>query len=98
MEVAALQVHRAPVHKPAPEEWEERNVLPNEGIVGGLGLLLAIGIVHNRVMDASFMPWAIASQTIPILAIAPMIIVVMNSVGITGLVPKAIISAWAPAR
>ncbi|WP_112321174.1 ABC transporter permease [Oceanibium sediminis] len=60
----------------------------------GLGILLAVGIVHNRVMDASFMPWAIASQTIPILAIAPMIIVVMNSVGITGLVPKAIISAY----
>jgi NitT/TauT family transport system permease protein len=30
------------------------------------------------------MPWAIASQTIPILAIAPMIIVVLNSVGMTG--------------
>ena len=40
------------------------------------------------------MPWAIASQTIPILAIAPMIIVVLNSMGIQGLVPKAIISAF----
>jgi hypothetical protein len=47
----------------------------------GLGILLAIGIVHNRAMDQSVMPWAIASQTIPILAIAPMIIVVLNSVG-----------------
>jgi len=45
-------------------------------------------------MDQSVMPWAIASQTIPILAIAPMIIVVLNSVGVTGLVPKAIISAY----
>lgn len=60
----------------------------------GLGILLAIGIVHNRAMDQSVMPWAIASQTIPILAIAPMIIVVLNSVGVTGLVPKAIISAY----
>ncbi|MGR3344370.1 MAG: ABC transporter permease, partial [Paracoccaceae bacterium] len=40
------------------------------------------------------MPWAIASQTIPILAIAPMIIVVLNSIGIQGLVPKSIISAY----
>ena len=40
------------------------------------------------------MPWAIASQTIPILAIAPMIIVVLNSVGLKGLIPKAIISAY----
>lgn len=58
------------------------------------GLLLAVGIVHNRAMDMSVMPWAIASQTIPILAIAPMIIVVLNSIGVTGLVPKAIISAY----
>ncbi len=60
----------------------------------GLGILLAVGIVHNRAMDLSVMPWAIASQTIPILAIAPMIIVVLNSVGLQGLVPKAIISAY----
>ena len=58
------------------------------------GVLLAVGIVHSRAMDMSVMPWAIASQTIPILAIAPMIIVVMNSVGVTGLIPKAIISAY----
>lgn len=58
------------------------------------GILLAVGIVHNRAMDMSVMPWAIASQTIPILAIAPMIIVVLNSIGVTGLVPKAIISAY----
>ena len=60
----------------------------------GLGILLAVGITHNRAMDMSVMPWAIASQTIPILAIAPMIIVVLNSVGMTGLIPKAIISAY----
>ena len=59
-----------------------------------LGILLALGIVHNRAMDLSVMPWVIASQTVPILAIAPMIIVVMNSVGVTGLLPKAIISMY----
>jgi NitT/TauT family transport system permease protein len=59
-----------------------------------LGILLAIGIVHNRAMDRSLMPWVIASQTIPILAIAPMIIVVLNSVGISGILPKALISTY----
>ena len=59
-----------------------------------LGILLAIGIVHNRAMDRSLMPWVIASQTIPILAIAPMIIVVLNAVGISGLMPKALISTY----
>jgi NitT/TauT family transport system permease protein len=59
-----------------------------------LGMLLAVGIIHNKAMDQSVMPWAIASQTIPILAIAPMIIVVMNAMGVQGLIPKAVISAF----
>jgi NitT/TauT family transport system permease protein len=58
------------------------------------GVLLAVGIVHNRAMDMSVMPWAIVSQTVPIVALAPMIIVVLNSVGVQGLLPKAIISAY----
>ncbi|MEX0349976.1 MAG: ABC transporter permease [Paracoccaceae bacterium] len=60
----------------------------------GLGILLAVGIVHSRVMDMSVMPWAIVSQTIPIIALAPMIIVVLYSVGVQGIVPKAVISAY----
>ena len=59
-----------------------------------MGIALAVGIVQNRAMDMSVMPWAIASQTIPILAIAPMIIVVMNALGLQGLIPKSIISAY----
>ena len=59
-----------------------------------LGIGLAVSIVENRAMDKSLMPWIITSQTIPILAIAPMIIVVLNSVGLTGLLPKALISTY----
>ncbi|TMV92611.1 ABC transporter permease [Thioclava sp. BHET1] len=60
----------------------------------GLGILLAVGITHSRAMDLSVMPWAIASQTVPILAIAPMVIVVLASLGVTGLLPKALIAAY----
>jgi NitT/TauT family transport system permease protein len=59
-----------------------------------LGIGLAVVIVHNDASDRSMMPWIIASQTVPILAIAPMIIVVLNAVGISGLVPKALISTY----
>ena len=59
-----------------------------------LGILLAIGIVHQKVMDKSLMPWIIASQTVPILAVAPMLIVVLNAIGISGLLPKALISTY----
>lgn len=62
------------------------------GTVFGIGL--AAFIVHNQAMDRSLMPWIIASQTIPILAIAPMVIVVLNAVGISGLIPKALISTY----
>jgi NitT/TauT family transport system permease protein len=59
-----------------------------------LGIALAVGIVHNLAMDKSMMPWVIASQTIPIMAIAPMLIVVLNAIGISGLLPKALISTY----
>lgn len=59
-----------------------------------LGIILAVGIVFSKSMDMSVMPWVITSQTIPILAIAPMIIVVLNAVGVSGLLPKAIISMY----
>lgn len=41
-----------------------------------LGIVLAIGIVHVRSLDKSLMPWIISSQTIPILALAPILVVV----------------------
>lgn len=59
-----------------------------------LGVAIAIGIVHIPALDRSFLPWIIASQTIPILAIAPMIIVLLSAIGITGLLPKALISTY----
>jgi NitT/TauT family transport system permease protein len=59
-----------------------------------LGILLAVGIVNLRTLDRSLLPWIIASQAVPILAIAPMIIVVLGNLGMTGLMPKAIISMY----
>ncbi len=59
-----------------------------------LGILIAVGIVHVKALDRSLMPWIIASQTVPILAIAPMVVVVLAAINITGLVPKALISTY----
>jgi len=59
-----------------------------------LGLLLAVYIVHNEAANRSLMPWIIASQTIPILAIAPMLVVGFNAIGLMGLLPKALISTY----
>ncbi len=59
-----------------------------------LGSALAVAIVHVRVLDRSLMPWIVASQTVPVLAIAPMVIVVLGNAGITGLLPKALIVGY----
>ena len=66
------------------------------GLLFGLafGVALAIGIIHIRTLDRSVMPWVIASQTIPILAIAPMLVVALGVMGVTGLTPKATIVAY----
>ncbi|MCJ9753221.1 ABC transporter permease [Neorhizobium sp. BETTINA12A] len=58
------------------------------------GILIAVGIVHLKALDRSLMPWIIASQTVPILAVAPMVIVVLGALNITGLLPKALISTY----
>ncbi|CDN48944.1 ABC transporter permease [Neorhizobium galegae] len=58
------------------------------------GILIAVGIVHLKALDRSLMPWIIASQTVPILAVAPMVIVVLGAINITGLLPKALISTY----
>ena len=59
-----------------------------------LGVVIAVGIVHVPALERSFLPWIIASQTIPILAVAPMIVVVLAAVNITGIFPKALISTY----
>ena len=64
-------------------------------VAGGLlGIGLAIGIVHVNSVEKSLMPWVIASQTIPILAIAPMLIVVLGKTGLPDIFTKASISAY----
>jgi NitT/TauT family transport system permease protein len=61
-----------------------------------IGIGLAVLIVHIRSLQKSLMPWVIASQTIPILAIAPIVVVVMGRppLNLTGLVPKALIATY----
>ncbi|MFW2541973.1 ABC transporter permease [Primorskyibacter sp. 2E107] len=59
-----------------------------------LGIGLAVAIVYFRVVDMSVMPWIIASQTVPILAIAPMIVVVLAALQVDDIVAKGVISMY----
>jgi NitT/TauT family transport system permease protein len=64
------------------------------GLGAIFGIVLALMIVHSRVMERSLMPWIICSQMVPILALAPIFIVVLGALGLQGLLPKSIISAY----
>jgi NitT/TauT family transport system permease protein len=58
------------------------------------GIALALMIIHSRVLERSLLPWIICSQMVPVLALAPIFIVVLGALGLHGLLPKSIISAY----
>jgi NitT/TauT family transport system permease protein len=65
------------------------------------GCLMAVGIVRSRVIELGLMPWAVISQTIPVVALAPIIVVLSNTLGFgdrigveNQLVSKTIIAAY----
>ena len=59
-----------------------------------LGLLLSIAIVHSHTLDRALLPWIVASQSVPVLAIAPIVLVILGSIGLTGVAPKAVIAMY----
>ena len=64
------------------------------GLGSALGMLLSVLVVHSRSLDRGMMPWIVASQTVPVVALAPMIVVILNQFEVTGIVPKAVIAAY----
>ena len=59
-----------------------------------LGLLLSVLIVHSRTLDRALLPWIVASQTVPVLAIAPIVLIILGSLGFSGIAPKATIAMY----
>ncbi len=59
-----------------------------------LGVALAALIVNLPTLERAMFPWIIASQTVPVLAIAPIVIVILGHFNLTGLLPKALISMY----
>src|SRR5919106_79916 len=74
--------------------WENTLITLQEVVLGFLaalvtGLLLAGGIAYSRVLERSVYPLVIASQTIPIIAIAPLLLIWVGY----GITPKVIVVA-----
>lgn len=67
-------------------------------LLGGVfGVLLAILFVAVRPLEQALLPWVIASQTVPIIALVPVLLLLLGNVGVTvqtSLVPAALIGAY----
>lgn len=62
------------------------------GLLAGtvLGILIATVFVHSRPLEKAFLPYVVASQTVPVLALAP---IVISLLGIT-LAAKVVVAAY----
>ena len=64
-------------------------------VIGGLvGFAFAVLFVHVPVARRGLLPFVIASQTVPIIAIAPMIVVGLGQLGAPPWIPKSAIAAY----
>ena len=64
-------------------------------VLGGIvGFALAVGLVHSRLLERGLLPYMVASQTIPILAIAPMVVVWLGSLNSPAWFSVAVIAAY----
>jgi NitT/TauT family transport system permease protein len=72
--------------------WHSALFTAKEAVVGfaigaTIGFLLGVALAHVPVLQRGFLPYIVASQTIPILAIAPMVVVGLGSLEIYGWTP-----------
>jgi NitT/TauT family transport system permease protein len=63
-------------------------------IGASVGFVLAVVLVHSKLLQRGLMPYIVASQTIPLLAIAPMVVVGLGSKGVTGWVSVSVTAAY----
>jgi NitT/TauT family transport system permease protein len=63
-------------------------------IGASVGFVLAIVLVHSKLLQRGLLPYIVASQTIPLLAIAPMVVVGLGSKGVTGWISVAVTAAY----
>jgi NitT/TauT family transport system permease protein len=79
--------------------WDAALFTAKEAAVGfalgaSIGFLLGVLLAHSRLLQRGFLPYIVASQTIPILAVAPMVVVWFGGRGFPDWFSVSIISAY----
>ena len=59
-----------------------------------IGFAIGVVLVHSRLLQRGFLPYIVASQTIPILAIAPMVVVWLGGRGLPDWFSVSVIAAY----
>jgi NitT/TauT family transport system permease protein len=72
--------------------WHSALFTAKEALVGfaigaSIGFVLGVALAHVRVLQRGLLPYIVASQTIPILAIAPMVVLGLGNLDIHGWTP-----------
>ncbi|MGP4109748.1 ABC transporter permease [Streptomyces sp. 4N509B] len=79
--------------------YNEATITFREALLGLLigsvaGLLLAVGLRESRFASRGVMPWLVASQTVPLVAIAPMVVIWGGQAGMPSWFAVTLISAY----
>jgi NitT/TauT family transport system permease protein len=79
--------------------WDAALFTAKEAAVGfalgaSIGFVLGVLLAHSRLLQRGFLPYIVASQTIPILAVAPMVVVWFGGRGFPDWFSVSIISAY----
>jgi NitT/TauT family transport system permease protein len=79
--------------------WDAALFTAKEAAVGfalgaSIGFVLGVILAHSRLLQRGFLPYIVASQTIPILAIAPMVVVWLGGRGFPDWFSVSVIAAY----
>ena len=79
--------------------WDAALFTAKEAAVGfflgaTIGFTLAVILAHSRLLQRGFLPWIVATQTVPILAIAPMVVIWLGGRGLSDWLSVSVIAAY----
>jgi NitT/TauT family transport system permease protein len=79
--------------------WHASLFTAKEAVVGfllgaAIGFALAVALSQSRFLERGLIPYIVASQTVPLLAIAPMVVVGLGSKGVRDWVSVAVLAAY----
>lgn len=74
--------------------WTAREAAAGFALGAAVGFAIGTVLAHSPLLQRGVLPYVVASQTVPILAIAPMVVVWLGSRGIAGWMSVAVIAAY----